>query len=160
EGYAEALRASEAWAAATGAAILHAFDQRETILGQGTLGLELEAQVPALETVLVAVGGGGLIGGLAAWFGQRGPLRGGEPEGAPTLTDALRAGRPVDAPTGSVAMDSLAPRRVGELMFPLAQSFVDRVVLVTDDAIRQAQQALWDAVRIVAEPGAAVPLAA
>jgi len=160
EGYADALAASEAWAAESGAAPVHAFDQRETLLGQGTLGLELEAQVPGLQTVLVAVGGGGLIGGLAAWFGKTVRLVGVEPEGAPTLTEALRAGHPVDAETGSIAADSLAPRRVGELMFPLAQAFVDRMVLVTDDAIRQAQQALWDVARVVAEPGAAAPLAA
>jgi threonine dehydratase len=160
ERYAEALAASEAWAAESGAAPIHAFDQPDTILGQGTLGLELEAQVPELRTLLVAVGGGGLIGGLAAWFGRTVRLVGVEPEGAPTLTEALRAGRPVDAPAGSIAADSLAPRRVGELMLPLAQAFVDRVLLVSDDAIRAAQRALWNVARVVAEPGAAAPLAA
>jgi threonine dehydratase len=160
ERYADALAASESWAAESGAAPVHAFDQPETILGQGTLGLELEAQLPGLGTVLVPVGGGGLIGGLAAWFGRTVRLVGVEPEGAPTLTEALRAGRPVDAPAGSIAADSLAPRRVGELVFPLARAFVDRVVLVTDDAIREAQRALWDVARVVAEPGAATPLAA
>src|SRR5262245_11540823 len=133
EGYADALAASEAWAAKSGAARIHAFDQPETLLGQGTLGLELAAQVPGLETVLVAVGGGGFLGGLALWFGRTVRLVGVEPDGAPTLTEALRAGRPVDAPAGSIAADSLAPRRVGELTFPLAQAFVDRVVLVTDE---------------------------
>ena len=160
ERYAEALAASEAWAAESGALPVHAFDQPDTILGQGTLGLELEEQVPGLDTLLVAVGGGGLIGGLAAWYGRTVRLVGVEPEGAPTLTEALRAGRPVDAPAGSIAADSLAPRRVGELMFPLAQAFVDRVLLVSDDAIRSAQRALWDVARVVAEPGAAAPLAA
>jgi threonine dehydratase len=158
--YADALAASEAWAAAHGAMQIHAFDQDETLLGQGTLGLELSRQAPALETLLVAVGGGGLVGGLAAWY--RGGIRlvGVEPRAAPTLHDALAAGRPVDAPAGGIAADSLAPRCVGERMFPLAQRFVDRVALVEDDAIRAAQRALWSALRVVAEPGAAAPLAA
>lgn len=160
ERYAEALAASEAWATDSGATTVHAFDQVETLLGQGTLGAELQEQAPDLDTLLVAVGGGGLIGGIAAWY--RGALRivGVEPEGAPTLTEALRAGRPVDAPAGSIAADSLAPRRVGELMFPIAQAFVERVVLVSDDAIRKAQEALWATLRVVAEPGAAAPMAA
>jgi threonine dehydratase len=160
ERYADALAASEAWAASSGAARVHAFDQVETLLGQGTLGLELATQAPELDTLLVAVGGAGLIAGVAAWY--RGAVRivGVEPQGAPTLTVALSAGRPVDAETGSIAADSLAPRRVGELAFPIARAFVDRVVLVGDDAIRRAQQALWDVARIVAEPGAAAPMAA
>jgi len=159
ERYADALAASEAWVAQSGALAVHAFDQRETLLGQGTLALELEQQAP-LDTLLVAVGGGGLIGGIAGWY--RGNVRviGVEPEAAPTLHDALAAGHPVDAPAGGIAADSLAPRRVGEQMFPIAQRFVDRVSLVTDDAIRDAQQRLWDTLRIVAEPGAAAPLAA
>jgi threonine dehydratase len=160
ERYAEALAASEAWARESGASPVHAFDQPETLRGQGTLARELEAQAPGLDTVLVAVGGGGLIGGVAAWYGKSVRIVGVEPEGAPTLTEALRAGRPVDAATGSIAADSLAPRRVGELMFPLAQAFVDRVVLVTDADIRRAQEALWTTLRVVAEPGAATPLAA
>jgi threonine dehydratase len=158
--YADALAASEAWAAASGAMQVHAFDQPETLLGQGTLALELQAQAPDVDTVLVAVGGGGLIGGIAAWYAGRTRVVAVEPEGAPTLKDALDAGRPVDAPTGSIAADSLAPRRVGELMFPIARAYVDRVVLVSDDAIRDAQRALWDRVRIVAEPGGAAALAA
>jgi threonine dehydratase len=160
ERYADALRASEAWAEESGALQIHAFDQDETLLGPGSLGLELSRQAPALETLLAAVGGGGLLGGLAAWY--RGELRlvGVEPRTAPTLHAALAAGRPVDAPAGGIAADSLAPRRVGERMFPLAQRFVDRVVLVEDDAIRAAQRALWAALRVVAEPGAAAPLAA
>jgi threonine dehydratase len=111
ERYAEALAASEAWAAKTGALPVHAFDQRETLLGQGTLGLELEAQAPDLDTVLVAVGGGGLIGGIAAWYRGRVRVVGVEPALAPTLSEALKAGRPVDAPAGGIAADSLAPRR-------------------------------------------------
>jgi threonine dehydratase len=158
--YADALAASEVCAATIGAARIHAFDQVETLLGQGTLGVELSEQVPDLDTVLIAVGGGGLIGGVASWFNGSVRVVGVEPEGAPTLTQALAAGRPVDAVAGSIAADSLAPRRVGELMFPIAQSYVDRVALVDDEAIRQAQAALWDVLRVVAEPGAAAPLAA
>jgi threonine dehydratase len=157
--YADALAASEAWIARSGALAVHAFDQVETVLGQGTIGLELNAQAPALDTVLVAVGGGGLIGGVAAWYGGTARVVGVEPQAAPTLTKALEAGHPVDAETGSIAADSLAPQRVGELMFPLAKRYVERVVLVSDGDIRRAQGALWAALRIVAEPGGAAALA-
>lgn len=160
ERYAEALAASERWAAETGALPIHAYDQAETLLGQGTLGLELEAQDSQLDTLLVAVGGGGLIGGIAAWYGGRIKLVGVEPEAAPTLTSALRAGQPVDAEAGGIAADSLAPKRVGELMFPIAQAFVSSVVLVADEAIRRAQETLWDVLRVAAEPGGAAALAA
>ena len=160
ERYAEALAASEAFAARTGALPVHAYDQIETLLGQGTLGAEIEADAPELDTLLVAVGGGGLIGGLAAWYAGRIRIVGVEPETAPTLHMALAAGRPVDAPAGGIAADSLAPRQVGALMFPLAQAFVERVVLVEDDAIRAAQRALWEALRIAAEPGGAAAFAA
>jgi threonine dehydratase len=160
ERYADALAASEAWQADTGALPVHAFDQPETLLGQGTLAMELERQAPDLETVLVAVGGGGLIGGIAACYAGRTKVIGVEPEAAPTLHRALAAGRPVDAETGSIAADSLAPRRVGDLMFPIAQTYVGRVVLVSDAAIRQAQETLWSAARIVAEPGGAAAFAA
>ena len=160
ERYADALAASEAWAAESGALQVHAYDQPETLAGQGTLALELEEQAPALDTLLVAVGGGGLIGGIAAWYAGRVKIVGVEPEAAPTLTRALAAGRPVDAPAGGIAADSLAPRRVGELMFPIAQAHVSGMALVTDDAIRAAQRTLWSALRIVAEPGGAAALAA
>jgi len=158
--YADAHAASETWAQSSGAMQVHAFDQLETLLGQGTLGLELSKQAPDVDTVLAAVGGGGHIGGIAAWY--RGDVRvvGVEPRLAPTLYDALQAGHPVDAPAGSVAADSLAPKRVGELAFPIAKAFVDRVVLVDDDDILRAQATLWDAARIVAEPGGATALAA
>jgi threonine dehydratase len=158
--YADALAASEAWVAQSGALPVHAFDQAETLLGQGTLALELEGQAPDLDSLLVGVGGGGLIGGIAAWYAGRVSVIGVEPEAAPTLTRALAAGRPVDAEAGGIAADSLAPRRVGELMFPIAQRHVARVVLVTDDEIREAQTALWETLRIVAEPGGAAAFAA
>jgi threonine dehydratase len=160
ERYADALAASETWIAQSGALAVHAFDQAETLLGQGTIGLELEEQAPDLDTLLVPVGGGGLIGGIAAWYGGRIKVVGVEPEASPTLERALAAGQPVDAEAGGIAADSLAPRRVGTLMFPIAQRHVDRVVLVTDEAIRQAQKALWSVLRIVAEPGGAAAFAA
>lgn len=160
ESYDEVLQASVACAAETGAMNVHAFDQVETMLGAGTLGRELARQAPDLDTVLVPVGGGGLIGGVAAWFAGRVRVVGVEPEGAPTLTAALRAGRPVDAPVGSIAADSLAPLRIGELAFPIIQEHVARVVLVSDVAIRHAQETLWETARVVAEPGGAAAFAA
>jgi threonine dehydratase len=158
--YADSLAAAESWSARSGALSVHAYDQFETLLGQGTLGRELEEQAPDLDTVLVAVGGGGLIGGIAAWYGGKVKVIAVEPELAPTLHEALKAGHPVDAAAGGYAADSLAPRRVGELMFPIAQRYVDRVVLVTDDAIREAQEKLWQTLRVVAEPGGAAPFSA
>ncbi|HXB73534.1 MAG TPA: threonine/serine dehydratase [Candidatus Acidoferrales bacterium] len=160
ERYAEALAASEEWVAQSGALAVHAYEQIETLLGQGTVGLEFEEQAPRCHTLLVAVGGGGLIGGIAAWFTGRMRIIGVEPEAAPTLTLALQAGRPVDSPAGGIAADSLAPKRVGELMFPIAQKWVERVVLVPDEAIQAAQRALWDVMRVVAEPGGAAAFAA
>ena len=159
ERYADALAASEAWVAASGAMSIHAFNQIETMLGQGTVGLEFDAQAP-ITTLLVAVGGGGLIGGLAGWYGSRIKIVGVEPEKAPTLTRALEAGRPVDAEAGGVAAESLAPRRVGELVFPVIQRHIDKTVLVSDEAILDAQRRLWATLRIVAEPGGAAALAA
>jgi threonine dehydratase len=160
ERYADALAASEEFVAGTDALTVHAYDQPETLIGQGTLGLEIAQDLPDIDTLLVAVGGGGLIGGIAAWF--RGDVRivAVEPEGAPTLHRALAAGTPVDAPAEGIAADSLAPRQVGRFMFPLAQQFVARSVLVTDDAIATAQASLWEAARVVAEPGGATALAA
>jgi threonine dehydratase len=158
--YADALAASESWAERSGALTVHAFDQRETLLGQGTLGLELNAQAPDLDTVLVPVGGGGLIAGVAAWYGGRARVVGVEPREAPTLTAALQAGRPLDAPAGGLAADSLAPHRVGELVFPIVRAHVAAVVLVDDADIRRAQHTLWDRLRVVAEPGGAAAFAA
>jgi threonine dehydratase len=139
---------------------VHAFDQAETMMGAGTVALELQQQAPELDTVLVAVGGGGLIGGIAAFYESKTRVIAVEPEGAPTLTEAIKAGKPIDAPTGSVAADSLAPKQVGELMFPIAQAHIDRVVLVTDHAIRMAQKMLWEGLRLVVEPGGCTAFAA
>ena len=158
--YAEALAASEEWAAGSGALRIHAFDQAETMLGAGTLGLELAEQAPDMPCVLASVGGGGLLGGIAAWYGGRTRVIGVEPEGAPTLTEALRAGRPVDAEVGSIAVDSLAPRRIGELTFAILNHYAAEAVLVDDDAIRRTQDLLWERLRLVAEPGGCAALAA
>ena len=188
ERYADALAASREYAATSGAMEIHAFDQVETLLGQGTVGLEIEEQCavgvirqdhPAgrraelaeqrassaprfagLDTLLVAVGGGGLIGGMAAWFAGRVRLVAVEPRTAPTLYRAREAGRPVDAEAGGIAAESLAPRQVGQLMFPLAQKYVEQAVLVEDDAIREAQQTLWRVMRVASEPGGATAFAA
>ena len=160
DGYADALAASEAWAQQTGALPVHAFDQNETIMGQGTIGLELDEQAPDIDTVLVAVGGGGLVAGIAAWYAGRIKVIGVEPFASPTLTRALEAGHPVDAEAGGLAADSLAPRRVGERVFPIVQKYAPRTVLVTDDAIAEAQKTLWRALRIVAEPGGAAAFSA
>jgi threonine dehydratase len=170
--YSDALAASQDWASESGALQVHAFDQPETILGAGTLGLELTRQVPGAATVLTAVGGGGLLAGTATAYtatttaatttatAARVRLVGVEPDGAPTMTLALAAGKPVDAPAGSVAVDSLAPRQVGELTLAVVAERVDSVLLVSDEAILSAQRLLWERLRIVAEPGACAPLAA
>lgn len=158
--YADALAASEIWAQHSGAMPVHAFDQNETIMGQGTLGLELAEQAPDIDTLLVSVGGGGLVAGLAAWYARRIKVIGVEPSASPTLTKALAAGYPVDAEAGGLAADSLAPRRVGERVFPIVQKYAPQTVLVSDDAIAEAQATLWRALRIVAEPGGAAAFSA
>jgi threonine dehydratase len=158
--YAEALAASERFAEETGALQIHAFNQEETLVGQGTLGLEIDNDLPEIDTLLVAVGGGGLIGGIAAWYAGRIRIIAVEPEGAPTLHRAFEAGHPVDAPAEGIAADSLAPKRVGEMMFPIAEAFVERSILVSDDDIIAAQKALWNRVRIISEPGGAAAFAA
>jgi threonine dehydratase len=160
EAYADALAASEARVAETRALAVHAYDQAETLLGQGSVGLELEADRPEIDTLVVATGGGGLIGGIAAWYAGRIRVVSVEPETAPTLYDALKAGHPVDAPAGGIAADSLGPRQVGRLMFPIAQQHVAEAVLVADDAIHDAQRRLWDVLRVAAEPGGAAAMAA
>ena len=162
--YSDAFAVSQRWVAASGAMPVHAFNQAETVLGAGTVGLELRQQAPYADTVLAAIGGGGLLSGIATACdaGRNGGTRvvGVEPEGAPTMTEALAAGGPTDAATGSVAVDSLAPRRVGELTFGVVSRRVHAVVLVSDDAIGQAQQALWEKLRVVGEPGGCAALAA
>lgn len=159
--YDEAREASEARAAATGALIVHAYDQPEVLAGQGTVGMEIAEEAPEATHLLVATGGGGLIGGIAAWYAGTGmEVVSVEPEACPTLATALREGRPVPCPVGGIAADSLGARQVGALMFEVAKRHVARAVLVPDAAIREAQRRLWQALRLVAEPGGATALAA
>jgi threonine dehydratase len=160
ETYAEALAASHARQAETGALEVHAYDHDDVVAGQGTVGRELEQDAPDLTHILVAAGGGGLIGGIAAWYAGSAAVISVEPEACPTLHDALRAGRPVDAAVGGVAADSLGARRVGARMFPIAQRFVSSAVLVPDAAILAAQRLLWERFRLLAEPGGATAVAA
>lgn len=158
--YAEAHRASVQRAAATGALVVHAYDQPDVIAGNGTVGLELEQQVPDVDTVLVAVGGGGLAAGVAAALQGRARVVGVEPEGCPTLARALAAGKPVDVSVGGVAVDSLGARRIGEVCFEVATRAGMGSVLVPDEAILRARRVLWDELRVAAEPGGATALAA
>jgi len=140
--------------------VVHAYDQPEVVAGQGTLGREIEAQAPELDTLLVAVGGAGLIGGIAGWYRGKTRVVGVEPEAAPSLHAALRAGGPVDVEVGGLAADSLGARRVGRIGFGVAQRFVERVALVDEGSIREARRRLWKVLRLVVEPGGAVALAA
>jgi threonine dehydratase len=158
--YDDALAASRDRAAESGALVMHAFDQREVVAGQGTIGAELSEQAPSADTLLVAVGGGGLIGGIAAWYEGRTRVVGVEPDRCPTMSEALRAGRPIPVEVGGYAADSLGARQAGEFPFAVASRFVEHVLLVTDDAIRDAQRGLWEHTRLVAEPGGAAAFAA
>jgi len=158
--YADALATCRRRQTETGALEVHAYDQQAVLAGQGTVAREWEHDAPDLTHVLVATGGGGLIGGVAAWYAGSAEVISVEPQGCPALHDALRAGRPVDAPVGGAAADSLGARQVGTLMFPVAQQFVAAAVLVPDDAIVTAQRLLWERFRLIAEPGGATALAA
>ncbi len=158
--YAEALEASRLRQAETGALEIHAYDHPAVLAGQGTVAREFEADATGLTHVLVATGGGGLIGGMAAWYAGRVGLISVEPEGCPSLHDALAAGEPVPSPVGGVAADALGARQVGREMFPLARSFVSQAVLVSDAAIVAAQRLLWDRLRLITEAGGATALAA
>jgi threonine dehydratase len=160
ETYAEALAASRTRQAQIGALEVHAYDHPAVLAGQGTVGREFELDAAELTHVLVATGGGGLIGGIAAWYAGSAAVVSVEPEACPALHDALRAGQPVTAPVGGLAADSLGARQVGGLMFPIAASYVTAAVLVSDAAIGAAQQLLWDRLRLIAEPGGATALAA
>lgn len=160
EAYADALDASRQRLAATGAMDVHAYDHDDVLAGQGTVGMELETDAPDATHVLVAVGGGGLIGGIAAWYGGRARVIAVEPEACPALHNALAAGRPVPSPVGGVAADSLGARQAGDRMFAIAQAHVDRAVLVPDQAISDARTWLWERLRLVVEPGGATALAA
>jgi len=158
--FAEALEACEARQRDTGALFLHAYDQAEVLAGQGTVALDFTAQIPSVDTIMVSVGGGGLIGGMAAWCRGEFRLVGVEPEKSQALNAALVAGEPVDVSVGGCAADSLGAARVGSLMYPYAEAFIDSVVTVPEWAIGEAQKLLWDRLRMAVEPGAATTLAA
>ncbi len=158
--YAEALAACQERQRRTGALDVHAYDHPDVLAGQGTVGREFELDAPDLTHILVATGGGGLIGGIAAWYAGSAAVISVEPEGCPTLHNALAAGQPVASPVGGLAADSLGARQVGTVMFPIAQRYVTQAVLVSDEAIRDAQRLLWERFRIVTEPGGATAAAA
>jgi threonine dehydratase len=159
--YADALVACTAHAEESRALTVHAYDARSTLEGQGTVALEWDEDDGELDSVLVASGGGGLIAGMASWwYGSGVKVVGVEPEGSRALHAALEAGHPVDVDVASIAADSLGARRAGDLVVPIARAAVDRVVLVADAAIRDAQLELWRDFRIACEPGGAAALAA
>ncbi|MGZ5240813.1 MAG: threonine/serine dehydratase [Caldimonas sp.] len=158
--YAEALAASLERQAATGALLMHAYDQAEVVIGAGTLAAEVEEDAGVPDRVLVSVGGGGLIAGIAAWFEDRCRIDALEPELAPTLYRARQAGKPVDVAVSGIAADSLGARRIGSIAWELTQRHVDAAHLLSDAAIRAAQEAMWKELRLAVEPAAALPLAA
>ena len=163
--YADAQAACDRYAAESGALLVHPFDAVATLAGAGTLALEWEedqerSRLAPLETIMVAVGGGGLLAGIAAWYQGRVKVIGVEPEGSRCMHAALEAGAPLDVPVESVAADSLGARRAGDLPYAIARAFVERVVLVDDDAIREAQRRLWSEYRIASEPGGAAAFGA
>ena len=158
--YYDAMQACLRRAAETGALMVHPYDQAEIVAGQGTVGKELSEQLPELATVLVAVGGGGLAAGIAAWYAGSIRVITVEPETCPTMASAREAGRPVDVEVGGIAADSLAARCVGKIPFEVAREFVDACILVEDEAIAAAQAQLWDKLRVLSEPGGAASLAA
>ena len=158
--YADALHACLARQQETGALLTHAYDQPEVLVGAGTMALEIEQQGGLPDSVLVSVGGGGLIGGVASWFGQRSRVVALEPEQAPSLFRAREAGEPVDVEVGGIAADSLGARRIGSLAWEVTQAQVLEALLLTDESIRTAQLWLWNELKLAVEPAAALPLAA
>lgn len=161
DAYAQALAACLARQAETGALLTHAYDQPEVVAGAGTLAREIEQQAGGVpDSVLVSVGGGGLIGGIAAWFEQRTKVVALEPVQAPTLFRAREAGHPVDVEVGGIAADSLGARRIGAIAWDVTQRHVQHALLLDNAAIRGAQQWLWRELRVAVEPAAALGLAA
>lgn len=158
--YADALEAAESYRDATGAISIHAYDAPATVAGQGTLGPEIEAQVAGIDVLMVAVGGGGLIAGLASWFANRIEVVGVEPVTAQALTAALRDGPDAEVEVSGIAANSLGARRIGRICYETAVRLGLKTVLVTDEDIHAAQVALWQGCRVAAEPGGAAALAA
>ena len=160
DNYPQALQACQSRASATSAMLVHAYDQIEVVAGAGTLALEIEAQAGLPDAVLVSVGGGGLIGGLAAGFGSRSRVIALEPELCPTLHAARQAGQPVDVNVSGIAADSLGARRIGTIAWEVTQRHVDTALLLSERAIQEAQAWMWSDMRLLVEPAAALPLAA
>ena len=158
--YADAFDASQQYQRASGAMSIHAYDAPATLEGQGTLGQEIEQQLPEIDELLVAVGGGGLIGGIASWFGDRIKIVAVEPENAPALNAALQDGPETDVDVSGVAANSLGARRIGRMCYDIAKTQNLESVLVSDEAILETQHRLWSTARIAAEPGGAAALAA
>jgi threonine dehydratase len=158
--YDDAQDAANARQQVTGALLVHPYDHADTVAGQGTMARELAEQAPDVDTVLVAVGGGGLIAGVASWYRGDVKVVSVEPESIPAMHDALAAGAPVDVDVSGIAADSLGARRIGAVPFACAAPFVHEAVLVTDDHIRAAQRELWDLARLAVEPGGAAAYAA
>jgi threonine dehydratase len=160
DAYADALAACVARQRESGALMTHAYDQAEVVAGAGTLAREIEAQRGLPDQVLVSVGGGGLVGGIAAWFAGRSEVIALEPELAPTLFKAREAGAPVDVAVSGVAADSLGARRIGAFAWRIAQRHVAQSLPLPDAAIVDAQRWMWNALKLAVEPAAALPLAA
>jgi threonine dehydratase len=159
--YAEALEACLVRQRETGALLTHAYDQPEVVTGAGTIGIEIEEQGGAVpDAVLVSVGGGGLIAGIASWFENRSRVIALEPELAPTLYRAREAGQPVDVSVSGIAADSLGAKRIGQIAWDVTQRWVKEAKLLPDEAIRDAQRMLWKEFKLAVEPAAALPLAA
>ncbi len=158
--YAQAFDACLARQQLSGALLMHAYDQIEVVAGAGTLAAEIEAQAGLPDSVLVSVGGGGLIAGVAAWFEDRTRVVALEPELAPTLFQARRAGQPVDVAVSGIAADSLGAKRIGAIAWDVTQRHVRDALLLSDDAIRAAQLWLWKELKLAVEPAAALGLAA
>jgi threonine dehydratase len=158
--YHDAVQACLARQQQTGALLTHAYDQSEVVAGAGTLAREIEQQGGVPDSVLVSVGGGGLIGGIAAWFEQRSQVVALEPELAPTLFRARAAGEPVDVEVSGIAADSLGAKRIGAIAWALTQRHVRSSLLLPDAAIRHAQLTLWQQMKLAVEPAAALGLAA
>ena len=158
--YQEAVGLCQAYVDESGALNVHAYNTEKTIIGQGTLGLEIEQQNPDLDTILVAVGGGGLIGGVASWYGSSTEIIGVEPKTCNALHAALQAQEPVTIKPSGLAADSLGASSAGTLMFPIAQTHVSEVVLIDDEDIKKAQRHLWATSQIITEPGGAAAFAA
>lgn len=158
--YADAAKACASRQVETGALMAHAYDQPEVVVGSGTLALEIEQQGGLPDSVLVSVGGGGLIGGVASWFMQRSRVVALEPELAPALHSARQAGQPVDVAVSGIAADSLGAKRIGDLAWEATQAHVRDALLLRDESIRAAQLWLWKELKLAVEPAAALPLAA